>query len=158
MTKLCYRHLPRPQFTNLNKRVFPVYFSLQLGLILLTTATYPPVSLVSLIQQGHWTEYVPLALNVAMAALNAGVYGPRTMKGMIDKIHQETRDARRVKTEQEQDQDQDQQHDTIVSEAMKLLKRSFSRNHAMAIHLNAIAMLATVWYGFSLASRIQLTA
>ena len=45
-----------------------------------------------------------------------------------------------------------------VSEEMKLAKRNFSRNHAMAIHLNAIAMIATVWYGFSFGSRITLNA
>ena len=160
MTKLCFRHLPRPQFTNLNKRVFPVYFSLQLGLVLLTAATYPPQSLLSLVRQGHWNEYVPLALNLIMATLNASVYGPRTLKLMIERAHQETRDgARKTKLDQAQAQvqaqDQDQQQtETVVSEAMR---RTFSRNHAMAIHLNAIAMIATVWYGFSLASRIHFT-
>ena len=34
--------------------------------------------------------------------------------------------------------------------------RDFSRNHAMAIHLNALAMVGTVWYGFALASRITI--
>ncbi|OQD88324.1 hypothetical protein PENANT_c004G06056 [Penicillium antarcticum] len=32
--------------------------------------------------------------------------------------------------------------------------RNFSRNHAMVIHLNAIAMIATVVYGFSLSSTL----
>ena len=32
--------------------------------------------------------------------------------------------------------------------------RTFSRNHAMAIHLNAIAMIATVFYGFSLSATL----
>jgi hypothetical protein len=32
--------------------------------------------------------------------------------------------------------------------------RAFSRNHAMAIHLNAIAMIATVFYGFSLSATL----
>lgn len=39
---------------------------------------------------------------------------------------------------------------------MKHLNRAFSRSHAMAIHLNAIAMLATVWYGFALAARMSI--
>lgn len=162
MTKLCFRHLPRPQFTNLNKRVFPVYFSLQLGLVLLTAATYPPQSLLSLVRQGHWSEYVPLALNVLMAGLNAGVYGPRTLKLMVERAHQETRDGVRkakpdVPAQDREKPEQQQQTDTVVSDAMRLLKRTFSRSHAMAIHLNAIAMIATVWYGFSLASRVQVT-
>jgi hypothetical protein len=32
--------------------------------------------------------------------------------------------------------------------------RNFTRNHAMAIHLNAIAMIATVVYGFSLSATL----
>ncbi|ERF73282.1 hypothetical protein EPUS_03114 [Endocarpon pusillum Z07020] len=161
MTKLCFRYLPRPQFTNLNKHVFPVYFSLQLGLVLLTAATYPPQSLLSLVRQGHWSEYMPLALNVLMAALNAGVYGPRTLKLMVERTHQETRDgARKARPDvpaQDRELPEQQQTDTVVSDAMRLLKRTFSTSHAMAIHLNMIAMIATVWYGFSLASRVQFT-
>ena len=40
-------------------------------------------------------------------------------------------------------------------EALKKIKRDFSRNHAMAIHLNAIGMMATVWYGVGLASKLR---
>lgn len=43
-----------------------------------------------------------------------------------------------------------------MSEDMKRLNKKFSRTHAMAIHMNAISIIATVWYGFSLASRIKL--
>lgn len=32
--------------------------------------------------------------------------------------------------------------------------RNFSHSHAMSIHLNAIALVATVWYGFSFASSL----
>jgi hypothetical protein len=32
--------------------------------------------------------------------------------------------------------------------------RNFARNHAMSIHLNAIALVATIWYGFSLSSSL----
>lgn len=88
MTKLCFQHLPMPQFTTLQKRVFPVYFSLQFGLVLLTTATYPPRSLVSLAQGQSWGDCVALGLNAAMAGLNMFVYGPRTQKVMVEKIHQ----------------------------------------------------------------------
>lgn len=34
--------------------------------------------------------------------------------------------------------------------------RDFARNHAMSIHLNAIALVATVWYGVSLSSRLSM--
>ncbi|KAJ5851426.1 uncharacterized protein N7529_010811 [Penicillium soppii] len=32
--------------------------------------------------------------------------------------------------------------------------RNFAHNHAMVIHFNAIAMLATIFYGFSLSARL----
>ena len=43
-----------------------------------------------------------------------------------------------------------------VSEEMQRINKAFSRTHAMAIHLNAMAIVATVWYGISLASRMNL--
>jgi hypothetical protein len=43
----------------------------------------------------------------------------------------------------------------FVSEEMAKLKKAFSRNHAMSIHLNLIAMGATLWYGWRLASRLE---
>lgn len=30
--------------------------------------------------------------------------------------------------------------------------KAFSFNHAMSIHLNAISLVATIWYGFTLSS------
>jgi hypothetical protein len=42
-----------------------------------------------------------------------------------------------------------------TSDEMRRIKRDFSRNHAMAIHLNLIGIMATVWYGFALASKIR---
>ena len=42
-----------------------------------------------------------------------------------------------------------------MSEAMRVKNRAFSHNHAMSIHLNMLAMGATLWYGLRLASRIQ---
>ena len=45
-------------------------------------------------------------------------------------------------------------HET--SEVMKSIQKNFSRAHAMAIHLNAIAMIMTVWYGLVFASRITI--
>lgn len=38
----------------------------------------------------------------------------------------------------------------------KAKKRAFSRAHAMCIHLNLLAVGATVWYGFRLSSRMKL--
>jgi hypothetical protein len=43
----------------------------------------------------------------------------------------------------------------MVSEAMAKLNRSFSRAHAMSIHLNLVNIGAMVWYGWHLASSMK---
>ena len=49
-------------------------------------------------------------------------------------------------------------NDPEGSEEMKVKNKAFSRAHAMSIHFNLIAMGATIWYGFRLASRFELAA
>lgn len=43
---------------------------------------------------------------------------------------------------------------TTKSEEMKVKNRTFSRNHAMSIHINLITIGATIWYGVRLGSRL----
>ena len=86
MTKLCYRHLPMQHFTHLQQYVFPVYFSAQAGLVLLTAATLPPSGVFTLLKlQNVWSVQLPLAVNLGMAGLNAVVYGPRTSTIMMER-------------------------------------------------------------------------
>ena len=86
MTKVCFQALPMPQFTTLQKRVFPIYFRLQVGLVALTAATHPPMSLISLVD--CWQDYVPLAVALGVSTLNVLVYGPKTQEVMVERIHQ----------------------------------------------------------------------
>ncbi|KAL1794338.1 hypothetical protein ACET3X_007759 [Alternaria dauci] len=51
---------------------------------------------------------------------------------MIERVHQSTRDKRT-------------HLDGTMSDDMKILNRAFSRAHAMSIHLNLIAIGATIW-------------
>lgn len=39
---------------------------------------------------------------------------------------------------------------------MRAVKRRFSMNHAMSIHLNLIGLFGMVWYGVRLASRLNI--
>lgn len=86
MTKVCFQVLPMPQFTTLQKKIFPLYFKLQTGLVALVVVTHPPMSLASLIN--GWWDYVPLAVALGVSTLNLVVYGPRTQEVMIERIHQ----------------------------------------------------------------------
>lgn len=46
--------------------------------------------------------------------------------------------------------------ETETSQEMKLLNRKFSKNHSMSIHLNLVSIGATLWYGWTLASRFNI--
>lgn len=54
--------------------------------------------------------------------------------------------------------DQRKYNDAEKSEDMKAKNRAFSKAHAMSIHLNLVAIGATIWYGFCLAGRFELAA
>ncbi|KAK4213902.1 hypothetical protein QBC37DRAFT_315467 [Rhypophila decipiens] len=148
MTKVAYLALPRSSFTTLQKKIFPLYFRGQAILLVLTTVTFPPGSLVSMIQ--HKSDWIPLTVAGTTTLLNLMVYEPRTRKAMTERIHQETRDAKVRAAASFENRE--------PSEEMKKLNRIFSRNHAMSIHLNLISMGALVFYGFRLASKIQVQA
>jgi hypothetical protein len=80
MTKLCYITLPKREFQNLQKRVFPAYFRLQVGLTALTIVTFPKRSFLSMPRRP--LDLIPLVLVFAMGLLNWLVYGPGTSKVM----------------------------------------------------------------------------
>ncbi|KAI1653136.1 hypothetical protein F4813DRAFT_375943 [Daldinia decipiens] len=142
MTKVCYQELPRSAFTTLQKRIFPLYFRGQTLLLLLTAATVPPYGPLTLqSSKGNW---IPFAIAGVTALFNLMLYGPRTRRVMIDRIHQETRDGRKSNDP------------TEVSDDMRALNKTFSRNHAMSIHLNVITIGATLWWGLKLALRLDM--
>ena len=166
MTKLCFLALPMPQFTTLQRRVFPVYFNMQTVLVVLVAATHPPSSLSSLVGgKRRLSDALPLLCTLLPAILNNLVYGPRCIQTMIARAHQglfrplrseiivqlelrilETRDGRKFNDKEN------------MSVEMQKCNRAFSKAHAMSIHLNLIAIISTVWYGFSLASRLSVSA
>lgn len=47
-------------------------------------------------------------------------------------------------------------NDPELSDEMRVKNKAFSHNHAMSIHLNLLAVGATLWYGLRLASKIQI--
>ncbi|WQF86061.1 hypothetical protein CDEST_11075 [Colletotrichum destructivum] len=141
-TKICYTELPRSAFTTLQKRLFPVYFRCQALLLVLTAATFPPYGPASLLRDRR--DWIPFAAIGLTTMANLFTYGPRTRQAMIDRTHQETRDAKRPDGVEEPSPD------------MRAVKRRFSMNHAMSIHLNLIGLFGMVWYGVRLASRLNI--
>ncbi|KAI1135923.1 hypothetical protein F5Y05DRAFT_392399 [Hypoxylon sp. FL0543] len=141
LTKLCYRALPKSAFTTLQKHVFPVYFRSQALLLLLTAVTIPPYGPFTL--QASKAYWVPFAIAGATGLLNLTVYGPRTRRIMIERIYQGTQDEEKPNAA------------TEMSDDTKALNKSFSRNHAMSIHLNLVSIGAMIWWSLKLASRLD---
>ena len=158
MTKVCYNALPMSAFTTLQKKVFPIYFRIQSLLLLGTALTHPPYGPVSL-ATSVW-DVVPLAFSGALATLNLLKWGPKTTEAMIERIHQgmATSSATRklLTYEVTETKDGKKYNDPDGSEEMKAKNRAFSRAHAMSIHLNLMVVMAHLFYGFRLASRLEL--
>ncbi|KAK3291597.1 uncharacterized protein B0H64DRAFT_248446 [Chaetomium fimeti] len=142
-TKVCFVALPRSAFTTLQKRIFPIYFWTQTTLVVLSALTFPPHGVYSLmLRKGDW---IPYAVAAVTSVMNLAVYGPQTQKAMVDCIHQETRDTHKARTNSTDDG---------PSAEMKVLRRAFSSNHAMSIHLNLLSIGAMLFHGWQLASRL----
>lgn len=155
-TKICYQALPMREFITLNRRIFPVYFSCQVGLAALTAATRPPFSIVSLVQD-VWSA-VPLGVVLVMGSLNWFIYGPRTTTASLVRraLHGATWNFLPRTGVTDADMCTKKKEISADSDEGKLHRanRGFAVNHAMSIHINAIALVATVWYGFSLSASI----
>ncbi|RMJ28789.1 hypothetical protein PHISP_00336 [Aspergillus sp. HF37] len=136
-TKICFRALPMREFLVLQKCLFPAYFRTQLGLVALTAATRPPAGIGSFVR--HVSDAVPLVIIATTGGLNEWVFGPRTTRDAFVRsaVHESATESGTKETEK-------------VNKA----DRAFARNHAMSIHLNAISVVATIWYAFSLTSSL----
>ena len=80
LNNLTYRTLPRPFFTALQRRLFPIYFRAQLLLVCVVALSLPPRGLRSAVQDAHACGVLGLA--GVIAAANWAVYGPR-MDGVV---------------------------------------------------------------------------
>ncbi|CAH0054519.1 unnamed protein product [Clonostachys solani] len=142
-TKICFLVLPRKPFTALQARVFPVYFRIQSLLLLLLAVTAPSRGLLSLIERK--SNWVPLLVGTCTAALNLFVFGPRTSRAMVSIDQQGTATAN-AQTEPSERQP--------LNQEKAVLRKIFSKNHAMSIHLNLITIIATLWYGWGLSTKL----
>ncbi|KAJ5223366.1 hypothetical protein N7468_007908 [Penicillium chermesinum] len=137
-TKICYLALSKREFLLLQKKLFPVYFGSQIGLALLTAATHPPFSILSLIKDTP--GLISLAVVAGTGALNYYIFGPKTTTTAFVRrhVHDNNENAKAP----------------VDEERTKRANRGFSRVHAAAIHLNAISMVSTVFYGINLAANL----
>ncbi|KAK0751345.1 hypothetical protein B0T18DRAFT_361753 [Schizothecium vesticola] len=130
LTKVSFQALPRSAFITLQKRLFPVYFRVQTLLLVLTAVTLP-------LPRVLMADGVLFAVAGVSAVGNLVVYEPRT-RGAVDGRGREKGDDTA-------------QHGLEI----KRLKKEFSWNHAMTIHLNLVSVGAMVVYGWRLGGKLS---
>lgn len=143
------RTLPRAQFSTLQQRIFPLYFTLQSTLPVLVALTYPspspltPSSIRGVLDPANrWTVLYPLATVLVSSLLNRFVLGPQTAKVRGLRQAQEVRDGKAS-------------YDPPPhSKEMIALTKRFGRVHIVSALLNATSFVATMWYGVILSARL----
>ncbi|KAF5873674.1 uncharacterized protein Bfra_005138 [Botrytis fragariae] len=149
---VAYKSLPRPQFSVLQQNIFPIYFGIQTALPAVLAITYPgsrthlgTVSGISgtLAEVNRWSVMVPLATMFVTGLANLVVIGPATTRIMKERKHQETKDGKKS-------------YDAAPhSREMQRLNKAFGKMHGASSLVNLVSFLATIWYGASLAERLQ---
>ncbi|KAH8815691.1 hypothetical protein F5884DRAFT_817941 [Xylogone sp. PMI_703] len=148
---ISFRALPRPQFSALQQKILPVYFALQTALPAALILTYPgpksglaPSGLSgALIESNRWTVLAPLASVIVTGLANMLVIGPATVKIMKERKHQETRDGKKS-------------YDPAPhSQEMQKLNKAFGQLHGISTLVNLVSIIASMWYGVTIAGRLD---
>lgn len=144
---VAYKALPRPMFSQLQQRIFPIYFTLQSVLPVLVLATHPSASISSLLSPASPSfnsTTVPLLLVLASSLLNLAVVGPATTRTMRERKKQESKEGKRYFDEGPK------------SDAMKKLNSKFGRIHGVSSLLGLVGFGAAAAYGVVLGSSLRL--
>ncbi|KAK6329920.1 hypothetical protein TWF718_003347 [Orbilia javanica] len=156
---ISFRVLPRAYFGALQRRLFPIYFSLQLILSLALLLTTPR----SLKHHQQATKtYAFLLTVVATSFLNAVVAGPFTTKIMDKRKEQEVFDGRSYDgrklpgVTEGAERGGDREADEVrVSDEMKALNKKFGMWHGISSLFNLGSVVGTIGYGVLLAEKIN---
>ncbi|KAK3944639.1 hypothetical protein QBC46DRAFT_373910 [Diplogelasinospora grovesii] len=145
-----FQVLPRPQFSQLMAKIFPVYFSMQTALPVVMALTFPsnaatltPGGVAGLLDASNtWSGLVPIATMFISGLANLAVIGPATTKCMRDRKSQEHKDGKKS-------------YDPPPhSVEMQALNKKFSMLHGISSLLNLGSFIAALVYGVTLSSRL----
>lgn len=134
-------------FSQLQQRVFPVYFTLQSIFPALVLVTHPTASIPSLLTPSSpyfYSTTAPLLLAIAVSTLNLTVIGPATTRVMRKRKAQEAKEGKKYYDEGPK------------SEAMKKLNSKFGRIHGISSLLGLVGFLSAAAYGVVLGSSLSL--
>ena len=144
---VAYKVLTRPEFSRLQQKLFPIYFTLQTTLSALLFFTFPGGKTITSGFNGarsdKWGTFIPLATTFITSSLNLLLIGPATTSIMLERKVQETRDNKKC-TDQ-----------GPHSEQMEKLNLRFGTLHSLSTLCNLAGFIGTVWYGSTLAKRIR---
>jgi uncharacterized membrane protein YcgQ (UPF0703/DUF1980 family) len=145
---VAFRVLPRPQFSTLQKNIFPKFFALQTITPAIMLFTYPsPSSLLtspfSLASSTDRTSWWLITSMIVTGLANVAYFGPQTTEVMKLRKHQETRDGKKSYDEGPH------------SEEMKALNKKFGMLHGLSTLVNLTGLGAMVWYGLVLGERLS---
>ena len=143
---MAYKALPRPQFSQLQQKIFPVYFTLQAVLpavLLLTHPSMSPTSLISPSSPHFCNAGLPLLIVLGASLANLTVIGPAVTKIMHERKVQEIKEGKKY------------YDDGPKSEKMAALNKRFGTMHGASSLINMIGLLATGWYGVILGNKIR---
>ncbi|KAI5804323.1 hypothetical protein EDC01DRAFT_642889 [Geopyxis carbonaria] len=143
---VAFRALPRPQFSQLQQRIFPIYFLMQTFLPLIVLATTPGVPLIDHISSSSpqfKNVSIPLLVSLTTSLSNLVIFGPATTKAMKERKAQESRDGKKY-------------YETgPKSKEMQTLNRKFAYVHGVSTLVNLAGFFAVVSYGFVLGDKLQ---
>ncbi|KAF3093594.1 hypothetical protein TWF569_006944 [Orbilia oligospora] len=155
---ISFRVLPRAYFGALQRRLFPIYFSLQLILSLALLLTTPT----SLKQLQPSKTYGFLLTVLATSFLNAVVAGPFTTRIMDKRKEQEVFDGRSYDgrklpgvTEGAERGGDKENEEVRVSDEMRTLNKKFGMWHGISSLFNLGSVVGTIGYGVLLADKIN---
>ncbi|KFX94773.1 hypothetical protein V490_04178 [Pseudogymnoascus sp. VKM F-3557] len=143
-----YQTLERSQFSALQQRVFPRYFTLQTAFPLIIALTYPGVGLGASSYHGalapanQWSVLYPLTTAFVCGFLNLVFVGPKTSELIRLRKAQETRDGKKSIDPPPHSKD------------MLGLNKRFARVHGASALLNLVSLGASIWYGVGLSARL----
>jgi hypothetical protein len=141
--------LPRPQFAELQRAIFPAYFGMQTILPVITALTYPGSRIAAsgirgvLDEHNRWSVLLPLGTACLTGLLNWAYFLPVTNAITAKRRQQETKDGKKS-------------YDAPPhSQEMTALNKKFGKIHGLSSLFNLVTFISVVTYGFTLGSRIQ---
>ncbi|KAJ6258360.1 hypothetical protein Dda_6400 [Drechslerella dactyloides] len=155
---ISFRVLPRAHFGALQRRLFPLYFSLQFVISLLLLFTAPK----SLKYGAKSATYGFLVTVLTTSLLNVAVAGPATTRVMDERKAREVFDGRSydgrklpgVDEGAERGGDREAE-EVLVSPEMRGLNKRFGMWHGISSLLNMGSVIGTIGYGVLLAGKIR---